>query len=120
MEEGPGGEAAVGTGVEWSGEGELASVLAYDPNEPPLNRETTHRLFGWQRDKGRGEMREMPVRPDGSIWSQYLESLLVPDTMYLRLYDSARQLCLTGEEAEAEARRAETRRAEFPTSFIAA
>ncbi len=90
----------------------VREYFAYDPNEPPLNRETTRRLFGWQRDKGRGEMREMPVRPDGSVWSQYLESLLVPDTKYLRLYDSARQLCLTGEEAEAEARRAETRRAD--------
>jgi len=45
----------------------VREYFAYDPNEPPLNRETTHRLFGWQRDKGRGEMREMPVRPDGSI-----------------------------------------------------
>jgi hypothetical protein len=57
-------------------------------------------------------MRAMLVRPDGSLWSQHLESLLVPDREYLRLYDSTGQRRLTGEEAEAEARRAEARRAE--------
>ena len=97
----------------------VKEYFAYDPNESPLVRETSRRLFGWQLDKGRGEMREMPVHPDGSMWSQHLESLLVPDTKYLRLYDSAGQRRLTGEEAkdkqakeEAEARRAETRRAD--------
>ncbi len=90
----------------------VREYFAYDPNEHPLSRETTRRLFGWQRDKGRGEMRAMPLRPDGSLWSQHLESLLVPDREYLRLYDSTGQRRPTGEEAEAEARRAEARRAE--------
>ena len=90
----------------------VKEYFAYDPNDRPLLRGTSRRLFGWQLDKGGRVMREMPVCPDGSVWSQYLESLLVPDTKYLRLYDSAGQLRLTGEEAEAEARRAETRRAD--------
>ena len=55
----------------------------------------------------------MPVRPDGCLWSQHLESLLVPDREYLRLYESNGQLRLTGQEAEAEARRVEARRAEM-------
>ncbi len=50
-------------------------------------------------------MHEMPMRADGCLWSQYLESLLVPDREYLRLYDSTGQRRLTGEEAGA--RRAE-------------
>jgi Uma2 family endonuclease len=90
----------------------VKEYFAYDPNDRPLLRGASRRLFGWELDKGGRVMREMPMRPDGSIWSKYLESLLVPDTKYLRLYDSAGQLCLTGEEAEAEARRAETRRAD--------
>ncbi len=80
----------------------VREYFAYDPNERPLSRETTRRLFGWQRDKGRGEMRAIPVRADGCLWSQHLESLLVPDTKYLRLYDNAGQLRLTQAEALAE------------------
>jgi Uma2 family endonuclease len=80
----------------------VREYFAYDPNEHPLSRETTRRLFGWQRDKGRGEMQAMPVRPDGSLWSQHLESSLVPDGEYLRLYDNAGHRCLTQAEALAE------------------
>jgi len=91
----------------------VKEYFAYDPNERPLlRRDTSRRLWGWQLDKSRGEMREMPVRPDGCLWSQHLESLLVPDREYLRLYESNGQLRLTGQEAEAEARHAEARRAE--------
>lgn len=54
----------------------------------------------------------MSLRPDGTLWSLYLESLLVPDEAYLRLHDSHGQRRLT--KAEAEERRAEMaeRRAE--------
>ena len=90
----------------------VREYFAYDPNEVPLMRETARRLFGWHLVKGSREMHEMPMRADGCLWSQYLESLLVPDREYLRLYDSTGQRRLTGEEAEAEARRAEARRAE--------
>ena len=80
----------------------VREYFAYDPNEHPLSRETTRRLCGWQRDKGRGEMRAIPVRADGCLWSQHLESVLVPDGAYLRLYDNAGHRCLTQAEALAE------------------
>jgi hypothetical protein len=51
------------------------------------------------------EMRPMPIGPDGRLWSNHLESFLVPDEAYLRLYDRYGQLRLT--EAEEERRRAE-------------
>jgi hypothetical protein len=57
-------------------------------------------------------MRALEYRPDGSLWSPRLESFLVPDGAYLRLYDRQGQLRLTEAEAEAEARRAAIRLAE--------
>jgi Uma2 family endonuclease len=97
----------------------VKEYFAYDPYERPLDRDMSRRLFGWQLDKGSGQMRAMPVHPDRGVWSHYLESLLVPDGEYLRLYESNGQRRLTQAEAkdrqveeEAEARRAETRRAE--------
>ena len=90
----------------------VKEYFAYDPRKHPVGRNAMRRLFGWHVEKGRGEMREMLLRADGSLWSQYLESFLVPDGSYLRLYDNAGQQRLTQAEAEAEARRAETRRAD--------
>ena len=85
----------------------VKEYFAYDPNERPLRRKTARRLWGWQLDKNTSEMCEMPVYPDGRLWSQHLESFLVPDGDYLRLYDSMGHLRLTEAEEEAEARRAE-------------
>ena len=104
----------------------VEEYYVYDPQDLPLGGEAGRRLFGWQLDKERGEMREMALRPDGALWSPHLESLLVSDGEYMRLYDTHWQLRLTQAEAEAqraeeearraameaEARRAETRRAE--------
>ena len=84
----------------------VAEYFAYDPNEPPLTRKTTRRLFGWQRDQATSAMHEMPLRADGSLWSPQLQSVLVPDGEYLRLYGHQGHLHLT--QAEAETRRAET------------
>jgi Uma2 family endonuclease len=87
----------------------VKEYFAYDPYERPLRRTRTRgrRLFGWQLDQERRVMRELlPVGPDGRIWSFHLESWLVPDGKYLRLYDNRGNLRLT--QAEAEARRAET------------
>jgi hypothetical protein len=82
-------------------------------------RATSRRLFGWQLDKETQAVREMPVRPDGRLWSSHLDSFLVPAGEHLRLYDRYGQLRLTGAEAEAqraeieaETRQAEARRAE--------
>ena len=87
----------------------VKEYFAYDPNEPPLGKHASRRLFGWQLDKGR---REMPMNTDGRLWSPHLDSFLIPDMDYLRLFDRNGQLRLTEAEAEAEARKAEARRAE--------
>ncbi len=82
----------------------VKEYFAYDPNERPLRPTRTRgrRLFGWQLDAERRSMRELPVGPDGRIWSFHLESWLVPEGEYLRLYDNQGNRRLTGMEAEAK------------------
>lgn len=87
----------------------VAEYYAYDPNVPPLPLSEGQRLRGWQLDHG---VREMPLDADGRLWSEHLDSFLVPEGMYLRLYDRNKQKRLTQAEAEAEARKAEARRAD--------
>ena len=89
----------------------VEEYFAYDPNERPLLR-GGRRLFGWRLDRVSRSMHPLPLEPDGRLWSRHLESYLVSDRAYLRLYDRVGQLRLTRAEAEAEARRAETRRAD--------
>lgn len=76
--------------------------IAYDPNEPPLFRSSSRRLFGWQLDPDRKVMKEMPIGPRNAIWSSALESWLVPDGAFLRLYDRSGRMRLTKAEALAE------------------
>ena len=76
----------------------VQEYFAYDPNEPILLRRATRRLFGWQLDPDGQKMREMQPRPNGSLWSPSLDSWLVPDGVWLRLYDSSGHLRPTGEE----------------------
>ncbi len=83
----------------------VAEYFAYDPNERPLERKTGRRLFGWQLDRVEGVTQEMGLRADGSLWSSHLQSVLVPQSDHLRLFDRQGHLRLT--QAEAEARRAE-------------
>lgn len=80
----------------------VQEYFAYDPNKLPILKHTSRRLFGWRFDTTRQEMREMPLRPDGSLWSTHLESLLVPEGKLLRLHDTHGQLRLTQAEALAE------------------
>ncbi len=96
----------------------VEEYFAYDPNQRPLLR-NGRRLFGWRLDRVSRSMYQLPLDRDGHLWSFHLESFLVPDRAYLRLYDRAGRLRLTRAEAEkqradaeAEARRAETRRAD--------
>ncbi len=98
----------------------IKEYYAYDPNARPLKRRSSRRLWGWQLDEESGEMQEMLTGPGGRLWSQHLESFVVPDGRYLRLYDSTWHRRLTQAEAEAEraemeaeARRAEIMRAEM-------
>jgi Uma2 family endonuclease len=83
----------------------VQEYFAYDPHLPPLARATARRLFGWRFDHESHVMRELLLESGGRLWSIHLESFLIPDGKYLRLYDRYDQLQLT--EAEAEARRAE-------------
>ena len=83
----------------------VEEYFAYDPNDPPAWRGSSQRLFGWQLDKGKRAMRAMPVDASGRLWSPSLDSFLVPEREYLRLYDRNGQPRLT--EAEALERRAE-------------
>jgi hypothetical protein len=83
----------------------VEEYFAYDPNDPPILGVTAQRLLGWQLDKSRRQMDPLPIEPDGRLWSPHLDSFLIPEGEYLRLYDRHGQLRLT--EAEAEARRAE-------------
>ncbi len=90
----------------------VQEYFAYDPNPSPLAPATTARLFGWQRDPLSGRMAPLWPNYDGSLWSEELDSFLVPDEQLLRLTDRHRQLRLTEAEAEAAARQAAERRAQ--------
>jgi hypothetical protein len=56
-------------------------------------------------------MTVLRLRPDGSLWSQELNSFLLPHKDLLRLYDCQWQLRLTQAEAEAAARQTAERQA---------
>src|SRR6266568_5018645 len=90
----------------------VKEYVAYDPNEPAVARGRARRLFGWKLDPERGEMVVLWPNQEGRVWSEELESWLGADEECLRLYDRDGHLRLTGEEAEAEARKEATRRAE--------
>ncbi|MBV9691339.1 MAG: Uma2 family endonuclease [Ktedonobacteraceae bacterium] len=85
----------------------VEEYFAYDPNERPLRRDG-RRLFGWRLDRANRVMRQLPLERDGRLWSFHLESYLAPDHAYLRLYDRAGHLRLTGaQRAHVEKRRAD-------------
>jgi Uma2 family endonuclease len=90
----------------------VQEYFAYDPYEFPLPLSRNRRLFGWQLDSERQVMVEMLPRSDGWLWSASLESWLVPDGPMLRLFDRAGKMRLTGMEAEAQQRQAESQRAQ--------
>lgn len=89
----------------------VQEYFVYDPNDPPLASATARRLFGWQFDPVSQQMTALRLRPDGSLWSQELNSFLLPHKDLLRLYDRQWQLRLTQAEAEAAARQAAERQA---------
>lgn len=80
----------------------IDEYFAYDPHDPPVVRKGLPRLFGWKLDRTQGIM--VPLIPDaeGRLWSDQLESWLVPDEDFLRLYDRENRLRLTRDEALAE------------------
>lgn len=78
----------------------VREFFAYDPHEPPLHRETAGRLFGWRLDVRSGRMVAMTFSKEGWLWSEQLNSWLVPEGIHLRLYDREGRVRLTGEEAQ--------------------
>ena len=68
--------------------------------------------MGWRLDPQRREMVEMVANRKGWLWSEQLESWLVLNEAYLRLYDRDQQMRLTGEEAQAQRAEIEAERAE--------
>jgi Uma2 family endonuclease len=90
----------------------VQEYFAYDPNEPILPRSRSQRLYGWQLDRQRSILLPMTPGAGGELWSEQLESWLVPDGVYLRLYDRDGQLRLTREEAEARQKEFERQRAD--------
>jgi Uma2 family endonuclease len=89
----------------------VQEYFAYDPHVPPLAKATARRLFGWRLDETQ-VMRELLLEPGGRLWSIQLDSFLIPDGKYLRLYDRYGQLRLTEAEAAARQAEVEARRAE--------
>ena len=80
----------------------VQEYFAYDPHDPPLSRSTALRLRGWCLDGQDKKMVEIPANVVGWLWSEHLESWLVPDHIYLRLYDREHTMRLTGVEAQAK------------------
>ena len=88
----------------------VEEYFVYDPHDPPSWRDIPRRLVGWQLDTATQTTRELFPDEQGRLWSVQLDSWLVPDQMYLRLFDRYHRLRLTGEEAEAQAKQAEAKR----------
>src|SRR5260370_21394719 len=78
----------------------VQEYFAYDPNEPPIRRGGAPRLMGWRLDTQRREMVEMGANSEGWLWREQLESWLVTDESYLRLYVLEHHLRLQGEHSQ--------------------
>jgi hypothetical protein len=83
----------------------VQEYFAYDPHKRPLAPATVQRLFGWRLNPRDGMMRPLSLRQRGYLLSVELDSRLVPDGRWLRLYDRSGHLRLT--EAEVAEQRAE-------------
>jgi Uma2 family endonuclease len=84
----------------------VREYIAYDPNREPVWRGVGGRLLGWRYDAC-GAAVPLTADARGRLWSEELESWLVPDEALLRLYDGQGVLRLTEAEAERMAREAE-------------
>ncbi len=74
--------------------------ITYDPNEPRVwpRRMGGRRLIGWRYDEA-GLQREIQPDARGALWSEVLERWIVPDNLYLQLYDREGRRELTDTEA---------------------
>ncbi len=79
----------------------VKEYFSYDPNDPTVWRieprqRAIVRLRGWSYKNG--QIEEIQLNERGWLWSEELDSWLVPDEEFLRLYDLAGRRRLTGEE----------------------
>jgi Uma2 family endonuclease len=81
--------------------------FAYDPNTPQYYNIKPVRLKGWRLENEQA----IEILPDdqGWLWSSQLDSYLVPDNEYLRLYDRTGKMRLTQTEYERAEKEAERR-----------
>lgn len=80
----------------------IEEYFAYDPQDPQVWRNKSTRLRGWRNKDGAAQ----EIEPDKRnwLWSQELNSWLVADDDFLRIYDSNGDLRLTKAEAEEAAK----------------
>jgi Uma2 family endonuclease len=78
----------------------IPEYFAYDPIDLWINFDTP--LKGWRTKNG--QTTEIQPNEDGWLWSEQLNSWLVADEEYLRLYDANKKLCVTELEHERQAR----------------
>ncbi len=81
-----------------------AEYFAYDPR-PRQRRKQGPRLWGWRLNQS-GKYEVLSADREGRIWSEELQAWLVPDELYVRLYNRAGQLLLTKAEAGQAAKEA--------------
>lgn len=80
----------------------VQEFFVYDAHDKPVTNKAPQRLFGWRLDPRTGQMLELVSDPKGRLWSEQLDSWLVPDRDHLRFYDQDNQMRLTEAEALAE------------------
>ena len=83
--------------IELYGRIGVLEYFAYDPDTPQVWQDRSRRLRGWSY--AAGSAHEMTPDAQGRLWSEELESWLVPDDQYLRLLDRQGLRCLTKDEA---------------------
>ena len=90
----------------------VQEYFAYDPHKRPLASATAQRLFGWRLNPRDATMYPLSLQQHGSLWSVELDSRLVPDGRWLRLYDRSGYLRLTEAETERQQRELANQRAQ--------
>ena len=64
----------------------VREYFVYDPHKRPFWRNKKLHLRGWRYQDGQAEELKSTLA-DGRLWSEELDSWIVPDDHYLRLYD---------------------------------
>ena len=90
----------------------VKEYFAFDPDASPRKRRQRRKVQGWQYTRSTGTMEVMALDAQGRLWSQHLESFLVPDGKWLRLYDTLGQRRLTQAEAVTQENEVITQKAE--------